>query len=409
MCLITFDVIRTGEPMVAYSAASLLSFLKSRPEYGSGYEVDHFSFNVLSNPDQAIPWESQKIQFDSYDFVAISCYIWAHNEALNLMRWLKTNLCKAQIIAGGYQINIRDLDYLKGVYPDADVFVEGYAEEALYRIVTGKSNSTLVLAEVQFSQLTSPFLDGTIRLDSHVSKLRLETKRGCPFSCTFCAQHDIRQSKTQFHVPEKLLQELDFLRDKGIGRVSVTDPVFNMKDSYHTYLEAIGEFKMNGVFNFQVRPELISLKKDIRFVELLAATDSEAELGIQTFDPEVNAIIKRGNQYTQIDESLYLLMDHKVRFGISLIYGLPGQTFASFANDLERVLQMGILNVVAYPLMILPGTEMYRNQEKYGLVEGKIDGDFGIPHVIASSTFTESEWIRMHEMAGSLNKEVRLF
>jgi radical SAM superfamily enzyme YgiQ (UPF0313 family) len=409
MCLITFDVIRQGEPTIAYSAASLLSFLKSRPEYGSGYEVDHFPFNVSFNAGQVIPWESQNIPFDSYDFIGVSCYIWAHNQALDLMQWLKTNQCKAQIIAGGYQVNIRDLDYLKGLYPDADIFVEGFAEEALYRIVTGKTNSALVTAEVIFSQLSSPLLDNTIRLDSDVSKLRMETKRGCPFSCTFCAQHDIRQSKTKYHIPEKLIKELDFLRDKGISRVSVADPVFNMKDSYHAYLEAIREFKMNGVFNFQVRPELISLKNDIRFVELLAATESEAELGIQTFDPEVNAIIKRGNHYSQIEEALDLLIAHKVQFGVSLIYGLPGQTLASFANDLEIVTKLGIPNVVAYPLMILPGTEMYRNREKFGLIEGKIDGDFGIPHVIASKTFSEFEWRIMHEMASNLNPTERLF
>jgi len=166
---------------------------------------------------------------------------------------------------------------------------------------------------------------------------------------------------------------------------------------------------MNGVFNFQVRPELIAREKDVKFIELLAETNSEIELGIQTFDPTVNKLIKRGNQYSKIDESLEMLRANHIQFGISLIYGLPGQTLSSFESDIDKLQKLGIQEVVAFPLMILPGTEMFNRREEFGLKEGKIDSEYGIPHVVASNTFSEREWLSMHELALGLNVGPRLF
>lgn len=408
LCLITFDIIREGEPETAYSIASILSFLKSKSEYGKDYLVDHFSFNLNEKPGLKIDWASQKIDWEQYDFVAISCYIWSHSQSLSAMRWIKSVGVKAKILAGGYQVNTSSEIQLKSIYPHADQFIMGYAEQSLFDILTNGTPEIVQNKPVDFDQIPSPFLDGTISLESGVRRLRLETKRGCPFACTFCAHRNLGRT-TLYHLHEKLLTELQFLSTKTVERISVTDPVFNMGGTYIPYLEAIRDLKMDGIFNFQVRPELITSHQDDKLIELLGVTKSQIELGIQTFDPEVNALIQRKNNYLQIQSALEKLMANGIDFGISLIYGLPGQTLKSFANDLEMVSKLGLKNVVAFPLMVLPGTELYQDKEKFGIKEGYIDNGFKIPHVIESSSFTNVEWMRMHEMASKLNPGQRLF
>ncbi len=393
---------------MSYSAGSLLAFLRSRPEYGNSFEVHHKTFDLNGRPERNFDWGAE-LDWSQFDVIAVSCYIWSHKQSQDLMLWIKSQKLRSKIIAGGYQINSKDEGELRKMYPHADHFILGYAEQALYECMAGSVREPILKREINFECLPSPYRTNEISIQSETTKIRLETKRGCPFGCTFCAQNDLNQKKTKYHLSEKLVDELEFLAGKGIQRISVTDPVFNMGKTYLPYLEAVKDLKMNGVFNFQVRPELIVDQKDIRFMELLSDTNSEIELGLQTFDPVVNNLIHRGNKYRQIEAALRQLIEYKIDFGISLIYGLPGQTLASFEKDLEKVQALGITKVVAFPLMVLPGTPMFNQKDKFGIEEGIIEGGFNIPHVVSSSTFSDKDWERMHALAALLNPDKRLF
>lgn len=408
LAIISFDICRPGEPSTSYAMGSIIAALKSHHGYDEQFVLTHFGYNLYNKPLEIFYWHQEPVDWEQYDFIAVSCYIWSHKQALALMHWIKSNKLRAKVIAGGYQVNSNNINFLKSLYPNADYFISGHAENALADIVLGKTTSDLVKNEPDWNALPSPFISGAIEINQNVHHLRLETKRGCPFACTFCAQHEISRPKTHYYLHDRLQLELDFLADKGIQRISVTDPVFNMGNTYLPYLETISELGMQKVFNFQVRPELISAKKDKRFVELLADTQSQIELGMQTFDPIVNKLIKRGNQYGPIDDALSILLDNHIQFGISLIYGIPGQTLDSFCRDIDKVKKMGIKDVVAFPLMLLPGTEMYALKNTNGIVEKPL-GEFQIPHVISSPTFTENEWLKMDELAGKLNPNGRLF
>jgi radical SAM superfamily enzyme YgiQ (UPF0313 family) len=343
IAIVTFDIVREHEPEVAFSVASILTYLKSKKEYGDGFQVHHVPVNLFHKPQQKIDWSSiTNFDWCQMDFVAVSCYVWSHHQSVSVMKWLKENKVKAKIIAGGYQINVTNTKLLRSLYPDADHYILGYAEQALYNILTTEHSTEVIQASVDFSQIPSPFTTGIIALNSNTTRIRLETKRGCPFACTFCAQHELDQRKVNYYLDKRLLPELEYIRQFSPERVSVTDPVFNMGNSYIPYLENVYRLGLKGIFNFQVRPEIIARRKDSSFLDLIAETDSQIELGIQTFDQEINTAIMRKNNYTDIDYTLRALLDREIKFGISLIYGLPGQTLDSFKRDIEKVTSMGI-------------------------------------------------------------------
>lgn len=409
LALVTFDIVREKEPEVAFSVASILSYLKGQKEYGDAYDVHHISINLFKQPQRIIDWNTiSKIDWHNMDYIAVSCYVWSYRQSLSLMKWIKKIGIKGKIIAGGYQINVLNKEALNALYPDADNFILGYAEQALYETLITNNTPVILQSKVDFGQIPSPFCNGIIPIDKSVSRIRLETKRGCPYQCTFCAQHDLDQRKVYYYLEQRLLPELSYLSKFSPERISVTDPVFNMGNSYIQYLQAINQLGMKGVFNFQVRPEIIAQKKDELFLDLIAETGSEIELGLQTFDEEVNVVIKRRNNYQAIDHTLHALLDRGIKFGISLIYGLPKQTLKSFENDINKLKQMGITNVVAYPLMFLPGTEMYNQRHQFHYKE-MVLGEYNIPHVVETSSFTYSDWRKMHELAESINPSGRLF
>jgi radical SAM superfamily enzyme YgiQ (UPF0313 family) len=97
-----------------------------------------------------------------------------------------------------------------------------------------------------------------------------------------------------------------------------------------------------------------------------------------------------------------------------LIYGLPYQTIESFKKSIEFVNNLGADKVVAWPLMLLRGTELEKRKEKLDLKEEvlssvDLDSDLpkkriseGILHVVESPSFTKEEWREMMRIVNEI-------
>jgi radical SAM superfamily enzyme len=131
------------------------------------------------------------------------------------------------------------------------------------------------------------------------------------------------------------------------------------------------------------------------------------EFGLQTADVNESRIIERGNNMNRVDKSIKLIQEWKQPFEVSLIYGLPGQTVNSFKDSIEYLQQRGVDIIKAFPLMLLEGTKLAEDKDKYAIVEGVID-EGGIPHVVESFSFTKSEWQVMHYYANNLMLQERV-
>jgi len=89
-----------------------------------------------------------------------------------------------------------------------------------------------------------------------------------------------------------------------------------------------------------------------------------------------------------------------IPFEVSLIYGLPKQTLASFRESLIWCWRQQVPVIRAWPLMILRGTPLDQQREAFGLVESENEA---IPHVIASNSFTHEEYCQMERLAEATN------
>jgi radical SAM superfamily enzyme len=116
--------------------------------------------------------------------------------------------------------------------------------------------------------------------------------------------------------------------------------------------------------------------------------------------------ITRKNNIEKMIDALRNVFDRQIPYEISLIYGLPGQTLNSFRRSIDILHDIGIYDIVAFPLMLLPGTQLYLENEKWGMNE-EVLGDFNIPLVTSSNSFTRMEWEEMDRIASNLNSKVR--
>ena len=197
VCLLSFDLIRPGEAPGSLAIASLLASLKQDERYGQAFHCDHLSINLLTNPSLSA-WEvtqalMEMTPLSQLDFLALSCYVWSEFLINPVIACLRQHGFTGAIILGGYQISYTEDALLQQDYPDCQIFLKGYAEASfLQALFTSPEDWPLVLnEEPDFSCLPSAYLSGELPLAQGQARVRLETKRGCPYRCSFCAHRDL--------------------------------------------------------------------------------------------------------------------------------------------------------------------------------------------------------------------------
>jgi len=105
--------------------------------------------------------------------------------------------------------------------------------------------------------------------------------------------------------------------------------------------------------------ELAALMRDAHFRFI--------EVGLQTTDDNVLATVERRLRLQKFLDGIGYLKKYSLPFEVQLIYGLPGETRETFRKSLNfaAALDPSVLSV--FPLMVLPGTELWRKAEGLSL------------------------------------------
>ncbi|MDP3148200.1 MAG: B12-binding domain-containing radical SAM protein [Ignavibacteria bacterium] len=402
---ISFDIIRPGELNNSLALASILCFLKNEEKLLDKMNFYQLTLNIFDYEGRAQPNYFDKYlnayNLVDFDFIAISAYIWNEyfiNEFINHIRKLGFT---GKIILGGYQITHADIKELPVLYPDTQIFVIGYAEQALMKLFLGQVSLKFPLflySEVDFSELPSPYLTNEINVPFGSTMIRLETKRGCVYRCSYCAHRNLAQNKI-FHFPiDKTVNEISFISEKQVKRVNILDPIFNVGNEYLQIMKEIIKKNKSTTYTLQSRFEKIKGLEGNEFLDLCESGSFHLEFGLQTIDLKEAKVLNRKNDLRQIDETLNQLKHRKISYEISLIYGLPMQTFDSFKRTIEYTLSKGCRTIKAYPLILLRGTELFYERNKWNLNEEAIE-KFNIPVVTSSNSFSKQNWEEMKNLS----------
>jgi len=410
LLIISFDLTRKGESHKPLAIGSIISYLKDDIRYGTEFDLKHLSLNMFNLTKNSSVRDLHKdlsiYDYKSFDYIAISAYVWNEFLINDLIKYLKTEFnFKGKIILGGYQISYSTDP--KNEYPGSNYFISGHAEKALLDIITGSSKNEKIQGQVDFSSIPSPYLNGEIPILYEQEKVRLETKRGCPYRCSFCAHRDLALNKIYKHDLDKVFEEIAFFKDKNVGKINIIDPIFNAGKDYLAVMEEMRRVNMTSLISVQARFETIRGEKGDRFLDLCEKLNFQLEFGLQTAIEEESVIINRKNNPLKIKQVMKRLKERQINYEISLIYGLPLQTVSSFQKSIAYSIENGCNNLTAFPLMLLKGTELHQQKQKFSLKEKSI-GDYNIPVVTESSTYTENEWYKMKEIAEQLNKNERI-
>jgi radical SAM superfamily enzyme YgiQ (UPF0313 family) len=93
------------------------------------------------------------------------------------------------------------------------------------------------------------------------------------------------------------------------------------------------------------------------------------EVGIQTFNPEVGALISRRQNYERMADNFdFLRKETSVHIHADLIVGLPGETLESFAAGFDRLVALGPQEIQVGILKRLRGTPIIRHDVEWLMV-----------------------------------------
>ncbi|MET0508100.1 MAG: radical SAM protein [Burkholderiaceae bacterium] len=290
--------------------------------------------------------------------IGLGVYVWNVVASTALAARLRELAPDAVLVAGGPEVS-HELEQ-QPIAALVDYVVQGPGDLAFARLATAILNGPRPLQRVisgdqpaDLGELVLPYplYDAYDIARRH---LYVEASRGCPFKCAFCLSA-LDRTAWPFPVPP-LLSALEDLHRRGARRFRFVDRTFNLRlaDSARIlefFLERITAQPDDPCFvHFELIPDRLppALREPIaRF----PPGTLQFEIGIQTFDPEVQRSIDRRQDNAAAEANLrWLRAETHAHLHVDLIAGLPGEGLAGFAAGYDRLralrpheIQLGLL------------------------------------------------------------------
>lgn len=305
--------------------------------------------------------------------LGLGVYIWNVGPMTELVGILKRAAPRLTIVLGGPEVSHECAE--QEIVRRADFTITGEADLAFAnlcgKLLRGQRPLLpIIQAEPpEFSDLQLPY---GLYDDKDVAHrvIYVEASRGCPFSCEFCLSSlDVPVRNAPL---EPFLAQMDCLLKRGVKQFKFVDRTFNLNPNIG---RAILQFFLDrhepGLFvHFEMIPD--RLPESLR--ELIVQFPEGAlqfEIGIQSFNPEVQALISRRQNNEKTEENLrWLRAQTGVHIHADLIVGLPGESLESFAAGFDRLVALGPQEIQVGILKRLRGTPIVRHDKTWEMVYG---------------------------------------
>ncbi|NCA69496.1 MAG: DUF4080 domain-containing protein [Sphingobacteriia bacterium] len=306
--------------------------------------------------------------------VALSVSVWNVVPLTRVVELIKQRAPEVVVVLGGPEVS-HEVES-QAICALADHVVTGWGEVTFARlaraILAGAPPTEKVLAGEQppLDRLAFPYAEYSDE-DLRQRRLYVEASRGCPFRCAFCLSA-LDRGVWPFPT-EPLLAELQRLHARGARRFTFVDRTFNLaieraESILGFFLGLLRARPDDPVF---VHVELIPDHLPERLKALLAAFPPgslQLEIGVQTFNPEVQALISRRQDNALTEANLrWLRAQTAAHLHADLIIGLPGEDLDSFAAGFDRLVRLGPQEIQVGILKRLRGAPIHRQSARFDL------------------------------------------
>ncbi len=308
---------------------------------------------------------------DAPRIVGLGVYIWNVAESTRLAAVLKRLRPDLTLVLGGPEISHETAE--QPITREADYVIPGEADlafaELCRRVLAGNPPAEKIrpAPPPELDRLALPYDEYTDADLAH-RLIYVEASRGCPFTCEFCLSS--LDAGVRTFALDRFLAAMERLWRRGVRHFKFVDRTFNLNLRVS---QAILDFFLDRLcpelfLHFELVPDRLpaGLRERLRRFPPGAV---QCEVGIQTFNPDVAARIRRRQDFAAAEANLRFLREETgVHVHADLIFGLPGEDLASFAAGFDRLVALGPQEIQVGLLKRLRGAPIRRHDAEWAVV-----------------------------------------
>jgi anaerobic magnesium-protoporphyrin IX monomethyl ester cyclase len=350
------------------------------------YEVDVIDCQVHRPTNEQLEDELHKSQ---PDVVGVTSSTLTYNPALEIVKTAKATLPNCLTVLGGPHVTVLDEQTLREA-PEADVIVRGEGERTMLELmdlvskadlknlhevdgITFRKNGQIVRTEDRafiqnLDELPHPAYERFPLSKYKISGkmyLPIITSRGCPFQCTFCLASKMCGRKFRTRSPEKVVDELEWLRD-----VHGAD-VFAFYDDTFTFdrkraLEICAEMKKRDFdLPWDCRTRVDRISPEI-LGKMRKANCLLIHFGVESGSQKMLDTMKKGTTVEQNAKGIKMAKDADISVAISVVVGYPGETENMLKQTFDFIRKTEPDYIYVCQAIPYPGTELYDQLQELG-------------------------------------------
>ncbi len=332
--------------------------------------------------------------------IGFGVYIWNVDDTTKIVALLKRVAPEVIIVLGGPEVSF-EIDEQR-ICQLADYVITGWGDVTFRKVAQAVLHGPKPLMKVHageqppLSEIAMPYGEYTDADIAHRT-LYVEASRGCPFKCEFCLSA-LDKTAWPFET-EKFLNDIELLYQRGARQFKFVDRTFNLNAKVS--LKILQFFldrwtEEDPVYaHFELVPDHLPdvLKETIA---KFPAGALQFEIGIQTFNTDVQALVSRKQNNDKAAENLrWLHTQSRAHMHVDLIAGLPGETMQSFGAGFDRLVGLGPHEIQFGILKRLRGTPIIRHTAPYQMTFSP-DAPY---EIVANQDLTFNDMQRMSRFA----------
>ncbi len=289
---------------------------------------------------------------DNSDFHGFEAYL---KLPAQLVKFMRTKLgsvgLNSPVIVGGPAVTVDPKAVMAHVKPDACLLGEG--ESALLDyisrldagkqppIIFGNGGSELPFRVKSVTELPPPKLYSWVNSRDYLkgdSGYPIQTKRGCPLSCSYCTYAQIEGSRYRFLDPQSIGDEITGAMEHGIFDFEFVDSTFNLPARHAlNILQVLQKRKLfanylgTGINPVNLPAELLESMRTIGFQTVVCTAESASNAMLKSY--------RKGYSNIQLREAAEKLRKLDFQTLWVFLLGGPGETPETVEETLKFITQ----------------------------------------------------------------------
>jgi radical SAM superfamily enzyme YgiQ (UPF0313 family) len=333
------------------------------------------------------------------------------NSALNIAARVRQARPNAYVVVGGHHASLRPLDFNS---PAIDAAAIGPAEDSFPALIRAlekgfpikgipglavREENALVLPSVpavarHLNDVPLPRRDLTVRYRDrywmqHWRKVALlQTTRGCPFRCNFCACWKLSKGKFHSRDPQKVVEDLRGIREKHVYFAddntflspTKAEELYRLIKAAGIKKKYFGYIRADSIAN---HPELTAQWREIGLDSLVVGIESFRERDLHEY--------KKSGMPDDNEKAIRILQEVGIINYAHLIVR-PDFTVEDFDALYRYVEREGLIRPVFPCYTPLPGTDLFAEMKDQLLTDNFDLYDLG--HMVLKTRLPRAEFVR---------------